>query len=144
MTTGHRSVIVHQETILRAESISLMPWISREQETHYWLSKDFHLDEGWKVRVTLKTDSKTLSVYVMDGIGWSGTCYYNAATEDGWFTAPKSGNFHVIIDNTDLRYPHNASADLTAEWTEVNCEQRIIRVSILDLLMHRIQSCECP
>jgi hypothetical protein len=143
VTTNHRTVTVRQEAILRTGNVSLMPWVSWEQETHYWLSGDFHLDEGEKVRVALRTDSKTVSIYVIDGVGWLGTRYYNAVNEEGWFIAPKSGDFHIIIDNTDVWYEHSASADLTVERTAVKCEQYVIRVSIMDLLAHRIQFCEC-
>jgi hypothetical protein len=143
VTANHKIVTVRQEVVLRIENVTLMPWISWEQETHYWLSGDFHLSEGEKARVTLRTDSKMVSIYVIDGVGWTGTSYYIAANEEGWFIAPKSGNFHIIIDNTDVWYEHSVSADLTVERTEVKCEQHVTRVSIMDLLAHRIEFCEC-
>lgn len=145
-TVTENREIPHEEAVLTTGSITLMAFAGfTYPSSSYWVSKDFHLGEGWKVMVTFQADSDvplSVALYVMDGFGWGGTCYYynSISNGKGSFIAPRAGQFHVIISNLDSQ-KHVASAELTAEWIEVQSEQRVENVTkttTFDVTMYNV------
>lgn len=137
----------HRESVFSSESVKL----NLTQTDYYWISKDFHLEKGWYIEVWLNwtfsptTDYRDIVVYVTDGstMDYWGNHYYYASSETGSFMAPHSGNFHVIIADFGLHSVqlHSAFVTLTAEWTEVQSEQRVENVTettTFDVTMYNV------
>lgn len=115
----------HRESVFSSGSVKLEALKSFYQTDYYWTSRSFRLESGWKVEVTFETDSYAMvEIYVVDRADTQGNTYYSGQGRDGWFIAPKSGDFFVTFLSIDLNKPHTASAWLSAEWTEVRYEQR--------------------
>jgi hypothetical protein len=148
--------VPHQESIFSSGSQQLAAFVSLSQASYYWTSEDFHLDEGWKVELTLDTDSpQTVVLDVSDGSGWVGNYYFTLklGESSGFFIAPRSGSFHLILANYDTVSAHTASVQVSAEWTETQYEPltqivtktvtfdvtryNVTYVSPIDLLLHR-------
>lgn len=125
-----RREIPNNKTVFSSEPVSLKAWVDFSQTSNYWVSKDFHLEKGWTVSVALVTESKDVVFYVKDGKEWQGDTYCYSDKPYSKFFAPYSGDFHVIIENVDFYSAHTASIELTAEWTNVQLEQRTVNATI--------------
>jgi len=147
-TVTENRTVPHQEVILSSETVKLKAFKSYRQTDHYWISKGFRLEQGWRVHVVFTTDSTAeynwVDVMVTDYRSQSmvqgNYMYYDSATRDGYFIAPRSGEFYVTLRNYDY-YEHTASVEITAEWIEVQSEQRVENVTktvTFDVTMYNV------
>jgi hypothetical protein len=150
-----KSEVPHKEIVFSSGTVSVNPYFYSVRETSedlYWESKTFHLEKGWNevvlntsgYEVLEGTSSMTVAVLEQpssDYTFFSIDTFYISAKDNGSFTVPHSGNFYVQITNYGLQthQPHNASVEMTAEWTEVRFEQRTVNaIATFEVTMYNV------